>query len=77
MVEHNSIKRMLIYVTMEQQPIKAANNPHRPLLFTISYSQHLTETNISSCLHLLSETNICCSGFPCADCDSGVLSQMP
>ena len=77
MVEHNSIKRMLFYVTMEQQPIKAANNPHCPLLVTTSYLQHLTETNISSCLHLLSETNICCSGSSCADCDSGVFSQMP
>ena len=77
MVEHNSIKRMLIYVTMEQQPIKAANNPHCPLLVTTSYLQHLTDTNISGCLHLLSETNIWCSGFSCADCDSGVLSQMP
>ena len=77
MVEHNSIKRMLIYVTMEQQPIKANNNPHCPLLVTTSYLQHLTETNISSCLHLLSETNIWWSGFSCADCDSGVLSQMP
>ena len=77
MVEHNSIKRMLIYVTMEQQPIKVANNPHCPVMVTTSYLQHSTETKIFSCLHLLSETNICCSGFSYADCDSGVLSHMP